>query len=337
MAGRFLSTPFWLAVLLLARRDWSLTRPLWLVLISGIGLVGLFSPDPPVFSGPLYGTGNRPLVYPNQISNERAFFYQQTGLRAMQRRDFSFQNASSQKREVLVYSKLGIPAFTAPRNAHVIDFFALADPLLARLPSLDLVNQPPLKMGHHPRFLPAGYIQALETGENHLRDPALAVYYEQLRLITRGPIWSRARFGAIWRMHFGRWDAEIDHDFYRNPTQIRVNASEVPALPDLAAPWYAAVNVLFSAQGLTILLEGIAYPETVELGFYRGGEYEVILMKDGEAVERHPVDLEYGEDGRQQVVAISLSPAARAVGITEVQVMPMALRHWQVLGFLRFQ
>ncbi len=46
----------------------------------------------------------------------------------------------------------------------------------------------------------------LRTGTNQIKDPGLAAYYDQLALITRGPLFSRARLVAIWRMNTGQFD-----------------------------------------------------------------------------------------------------------------------------------
>jgi arabinofuranosyltransferase len=48
-------------------------------------------------------------------------------------------------------------------------------------------------------------------------DPNLARFYEEIRLITRGPLWSGRRMQAIWKLNTGGYRHLIDVDYYRNP------------------------------------------------------------------------------------------------------------------------
>jgi len=41
-------------------------------------------------------------------------------------------------------------------------------------------------------------------GENHLKDPCIRALYDDLDLITRGPLWSKERLAAIWRLNTER-------------------------------------------------------------------------------------------------------------------------------------
>src|SRR5438876_1054820 len=81
--------------------------------------------------------------------------------------------------------------YSAGPKVHVIDVGGLGDPLLARLPCLQ-----PWRVGHFMRSLPSGYEETIATGTNRLADSRLVDFYEPLALITRGPIWSGARWWA---------------------------------------------------------------------------------------------------------------------------------------------
>jgi hypothetical protein len=58
-----------------------------------------------------------------------------------------------------------------------------------------------MRPGHYERIIPAGYAESLRDDNNQLADPALHALYEDLRLITLGPLWSSARWAAIWRQN----------------------------------------------------------------------------------------------------------------------------------------
>jgi arabinofuranosyltransferase len=79
--------------------------------------------------------------------------------------------------------------------------FALAEPLLARLPA-----NPQSRSGHFLRDIPAGYLETLQTGTNRITDPDVAAYYDHLRLVIAGPLWNAERLTTIARLLLGRYD-----------------------------------------------------------------------------------------------------------------------------------
>ena len=95
--------------------------------------------------------------------------------------------------------------YAAGPGLYVVDRFGLGDPLMARLPASG-----PWRIGHFHRELPAGYIQTLRGGGNQIADAGLAQYFDTLALITRGPIWSTARWRAIVTMNLGLDDRLLD-------------------------------------------------------------------------------------------------------------------------------
>jgi len=101
---------------------------------------------------------------------------------------------------------------------HLLDECALADPLLARLPAIFNADW---RTGHYRRMIPVGYRESLETSTNQLRDPALHRFYDQLRLITRSDrLFARDRLAAIVAMNLGKYDHDIDAQFYRHAGSV---------------------------------------------------------------------------------------------------------------------
>jgi arabinofuranosyltransferase len=99
--------------------------------------------------------------------------------------------------------------FLGPR-VHVLDFHALSEPLLARLPAEQRDPLPEAsisaggrswRIGHFIRRIPKGYPASLVRGSNQLEDPDLASYYDDLSLVTRGPLLSRRRAEAILKLN----------------------------------------------------------------------------------------------------------------------------------------
>ena len=101
-------------------------------------------------------------------------------------------------RTVIVASNIGYFGYWAGTEKIIVDRYALADPLLARLPA-----EFPSRIGHFKRPVPEGYVTTLETGELHIQDPDLKAYYRQLALVTQGPLWSWERLRAIVCLNVG--------------------------------------------------------------------------------------------------------------------------------------
>lgn len=97
---------------------------------------------------------------------------------------------------VFVVQGIGHPGFCMPRSTHIVDVYALADPLLSRLPA----NAGP--PGHLQRDLPEGYVDWLEGRTDGLADPDLDAYHRKVRAMTRGPLWTRERWAAIAHLTF---------------------------------------------------------------------------------------------------------------------------------------
>ena len=105
---------------------------------------------------------------------------------------------------VVVFGFIGYRGYFAGPRVHIIDEYGLADALLARLPARD--DSYP---GHYRRDLPDGYVETIVTGTNHLADPDLSDYYERVRVVISGPIWSRQRLLTIGALGLGWYDDRL--------------------------------------------------------------------------------------------------------------------------------
>ncbi len=99
---------------------------------------------------------------------------------------------------------------TGPR-VHVIDQYALCDPLLARLPAVAGGQ----RIGHFRRKIPGGYMESIRTKKDRLTDKRLAIYYEKLKNITQGKIFRWARLKDIIKINLGYYEKFIDKSYYR--------------------------------------------------------------------------------------------------------------------------
>jgi arabinofuranosyltransferase len=205
MSGRFFAAPLFLAVAENVRtvgenarlpRMATLAAGTTSVLLVGVHLVG--------FNG--FSTE---IVSSNGIADERRFYAPALSLgalldgRAIERVGWVHDAKAWRDKgpSGLITDTIGLSGFYGGPNVHILDVVALSDPLLARLPA-----KSDSRVGHFERRLPAGYKESLLSRELQIEDPDLNRYCSVLWSVTRGPIWSAARFNESLRLVFGAYD-----------------------------------------------------------------------------------------------------------------------------------
>jgi arabinofuranosyltransferase len=114
--------------------------------------------------------------------------------------------------QVIQAGPIGMRGFYAGHSVHLIDTYALADPLLARLPSEIRSGWRP---GHLIRSIPVGYPETISSGKNQIADEQLHIYYDRLKEIINDPIFDSRRLISVVKMNLGLYDYLIDKDRYR--------------------------------------------------------------------------------------------------------------------------
>ncbi len=66
----------------------------------------------------------------------------------------------------MLMQAVGMPGFRAGASSHIVDSLALCDPLLSRLPAVDLDRK--WMAAHLARHVPTGYLETLRTGQNRI-------------------------------------------------------------------------------------------------------------------------------------------------------------------------
>ena len=212
MSGRFFSSILLLAVLLISQISLSEKGYAYQVLIVLTLSIGLINITSPLRTSLNYGEGNI-LTYINStgIANERAYYYRSLGLLSTEREEsipgsrFSGKNwvYEADDTNVKILGPLGIDGYFYGPNVHIIDRNSLADPLMARLPLVDIRYW---RIGHFHHQIPDGYIDTLSTGENKIHDKDIALYYDKLRLIVRGDLFDLDRIREIINFNLGKYD-----------------------------------------------------------------------------------------------------------------------------------
>jgi len=200
MAGRFLTEPFLIGVILLVHTSFPSSKSNYILAFAIILLFEIVTPNSRWY--PLIRS--HVLIDQRGIADERSYLVETTALvqvgpiplwpkppllvKGLPGR-FSGQH-------VVVRTTIGYFGFVAGPHVHIVDIWALADPLLARLPAL-----PGWRIGHFERSIPVGYLETLASGKNVIHDQQLALYYSKLQEITRGPLFSAQRWIDIWELN----------------------------------------------------------------------------------------------------------------------------------------
>ena len=185
-------------------------------MLIALALLSLATPKPPL----LYNAGDSrdeisPMGIYNGIEDGRLFNYQQTGLltlttgEAMPRMGWAYEGREVGERGDKVVDRGAVGAFGyyAGPSVHVVDWYGIGDPLLARLHVDDPNNW---QIGHFYRSIPEGYLETLENDSIAIRNPNLATYYEKLTIVIRGKIFNVNRLVEIWRLNTGYYQPLLD-------------------------------------------------------------------------------------------------------------------------------
>ena len=207
MAGRVFSASFFLSAALIARY-W---RPNPVFAVSTLALIaglGMWIPAPTV-------TSAHAAVVPKWadaggIADERAFYYQNAGLLLYHRGVLwpsspyskAGDDAKRAKQKVAIAGAIGFYGYFAGPGVHVIDYLALGDAFLARLP----IAEGGWRVGHYPRTIPKCYQETIQTGVNQIDDPKLHEYYDHLHTVISGDLFSPPRLWEILLLNSGHYD-----------------------------------------------------------------------------------------------------------------------------------
>jgi arabinofuranosyltransferase len=196
MSGRFLVAPLVVSIIILARKP----RAFSFVGI-GLALCGAVNIRPAILEQRATFSWDK-----NGIADERRIYWPARSLGRMQSShhipDFNKRWISFEPQRMGTLSKtcggLGYTGLEGGPQLHIIDICGLSDPLLARLPS-----RPRQRVGHWERNLPTNYEMSVYDDFNHLVDEDVRSYYEKIRLVTRGPLFTAERWKAIYQLNFG--------------------------------------------------------------------------------------------------------------------------------------
>ena len=225
------------------------------------------------------------------VGDERAYYFATTGLvyasvnKRMPSHDWWREGERDRARGLKVIEKgaVGMYGVAAGPGVHIVDRFALCDPLLARLPMRRLPNEP-WRVGHYYRLVPQDYHQ-VAIGEGALKDPDLRRYYEKIRRVTRGPLFSKQRWEAIWGLHTGRYRRWLER--YRERAYHLYSEREMGWMKRDGQDVRGMAFLWLSLDGIGIKLQQPSaklYEGGLSVGVSRGLAYRIAFLRDAKIV-----------------------------------------------------
>jgi len=239
MGGRWLTAPFLLAVLILAR-----ISPITILhrfnvgqaIIAMILTVIVYEAQYRMLRYNPFAEGTKANVFIyNGVIDERQGWGAFTGLRGCLTGKLCYQDLATWKagdelkksgQKIAVGAAIGFYGFAAGPRVKIIDAQGLSDPLLARLECA------PHAPGHCPREIPPGYGK-----DGHpIEDGRMADYFKGLHLIVSGDIFSEDRRAYLVEYNLGKrksWnsfmqsEASETSDVNRDTSEIRKASSSL--------------------------------------------------------------------------------------------------------------
>jgi arabinofuranosyltransferase len=290
MSGRFFTAPFVVAVMQLARSGAPRFNVGWALAIGLVWLTGLTSARPTIMSTSAYGSDIEPAeaIARTGITDERRYYYPQSGLLNARRGVpmpnhkwlYMGESAKARGERLMETDAAGFIGYAAGPKVHLVDKYGLGDPLMSRLPA-----EAPWRIGHFIRRPPRGYLESLDIGRNIIKDPAIGQYYEKLKIITEGPIWSRARWRTILQMNLGRYDSLIS-----GYGTAQLDLEEVSTVKPDGTDAESTGNVGMTFRGVEISLQQPRTASGIRVSVSRNDSYLVSLEHDGQVVWETEVD-----------------------------------------------
>ncbi len=342
MSGRYLTLPLLLGTLLLLYLPFP-KRPAHIAAFTIlIVIAGLATPNPTILSGADYGIKHKQVLDPYLIADERAFYFRRTGLWREKAKHKGLGHPAAglgrtyrarKERHVITRDTTGIFGYYAGSTTHIIDLYALSDPLLARLP---MKYSPMWRVGHFWRKLPNGYEATLQSGVNQIEDPRLADYYEHLTIITQSPILSMNRLMTVLKFNRGYFDDLIDQERYRFPGLKRMDC--MPLTDGDENILHGASETIEGGVGLHIAWNGVRHDQEIQFAV-EGGPYYLLFYKDEDILAIAPrltasvFDYKGFAPG---TVTVGVPKRARRNGYNGIRIMPMERFETYMIHAVRF-
>ncbi|MSO49982.1 MAG: hypothetical protein EXQ49_08795 [Acidobacteria bacterium] len=333
MSGRFLAAPVLMAVWMLVRMQ-RLTQAEWWPVLAVLAVAAIASPQLPVRSDRTFDSSGTH----SGIVDERGVYFQTWSLLKADRLAFAepewprWDGQMTPEHVLDTCGLMGADGLSWGPRTYMLDECALADPLMARLPSIWKEEWRP---GHYRRMVPDGYRESVQQDGNLLRDPKLAEYYTALRTVVRGPsLWSADRLRTIWRMNRGQLDSRINRQFYKFDGADTTLESLSRVQPD-GTPWDAPGSRTFQTV-LAVTVPDQLKRRVLDISLDSDDRYRLTFLKKNRIVSAVVVDV-VPRDRRVPGLAshlVTIPERARKHGFDTIAIVSIAGDARKAVGHL---
>lgn len=224
MAGRFFSSIFILSIYLIIRTDYKISKTITKVIFTFVLCLFVLNSKANFIHDEEYVNqySNNDKFY-HGICNERAWYYNVLGFR-----NFIYSNNIYEKLinaynnwtyeeeplKLTIAKALGMYSIMRGPQFHILDVYALVDPLLSKLPIVDIKN---FRIGHFERLIPYGYINSLVSSKNLIVDSHIHAYYDMLNSVVRGDLFTLERLKNVLFLNISPIPRDFDSILVVNP------------------------------------------------------------------------------------------------------------------------
>jgi hypothetical protein len=177
---------------------------------------------------------------------------------------------------------------------------------LSRLPIPDAPHEGYWRSGHWERPLPRGYLESFAHDDNEIEHPSMHAFYDALRLVTRGSLFSPRRWGTVVLLNLGYYDHYL-REYLEEYESKPVTLGELPPLrpqnsnedadcsskPKGGYTFYqscATSGVRFSNRGAIVRLPRVEHSPILDLDL-SAGDYSLAFWKSSVVGSRMPLTI----------------------------------------------
>jgi arabinofuranosyltransferase len=215
----------------------------------------------------------------------------------------------------------GFTGYAAGPDVHIIQALALTDGFLSRLPPIYYQDW---RSGHFHRLIPDGYLEAERGDLPGLPDPALDAYYQKIKLVTHGELFTRQRWQAIWELNTHSFtdllpDYEVE---FRFPD---LTYAEGEGLERIHTPAPIAFNGI-RGVGLQVELPAESHSTSLEIGLSGDDNFDLYYLDANGAILASQKLISQGE-GFFTNYQLEIPAPASEQGFVAIRVLPGRIRH----------
>lgn len=220
----------------------------------------------------------------------------------------------------------GFTGYYAGPDVYIIHGLAITDGFLARVPP---IYNPNWRSGHFMRTIPNGYLEVEAGIQQHLEDLVLDAYFQKIRLITEGPIFSAERWQAIWELNTRKF-ADLLPGY---SVKFRFPSMEIVSLDLTQLSDPVQLDLVFSGQGSAVEIEFAESVHTTSLS---------LNLSAGDNFEVEYLDTNGKEMGSQQILsrqsegteihALQVPAQISTTGFAAIRILPIRVFYLEADG-----